>query len=202
MHVGNNFVHSAILRSARLLGDLLSRSGEYLSPKREIEGCETLFWAPRVGEEVDVWATRLFAQVRGSRLSETSCLTCVVLNSPPRREFLGVRRGETRPGEERIAQARRDSPKRDFADKPEVHTYLLSFGDTSESTTTSGKVRRGMTTSGQVRVSIINPESMANFVVKLEVEKLWGLPFLFVYDDDRVIRYTGAGDVEGAHATE
>jgi len=36
------------------------------------------------------------------------------------------------------------------------------------------KVRRDMTTSGQVRVSIINPESMANFVVKLEVEKLWG----------------------------
>ena len=28
-----------------------------------------------------------------------------------------------------------------------------------------------MTTSGQVRVSIINPESMANFVVMLEVEK-------------------------------
>jgi len=35
----------------------------------------------------------------------------------------------------------------------------------------SGEVRRGKITSGQVRVSIMNPESMANFVVKLEVEK-------------------------------
>ncbi|QCE14642.1 hypothetical protein DEO72_LG11g1645 [Vigna unguiculata] len=46
----------------------------------------------------------------------------------------------------------------------EVHTRLLFCGNTSESRTTSGEVRRGMTTSGQVRVSIINPESMANFV--------------------------------------
>jgi len=37
----------------------------------------------------------------------------------------------------------------------------------------SGEVRRGMTTSGQVRVSIINLESMDNFVVILEVEKPW-----------------------------
>ena len=71
----------------RFLGDLLSRSGEYLSPKREIEGCEILFWAPRVGEEVDVWGIRLFAQARGSRLSETSCLTLCYANSSPRREF-------------------------------------------------------------------------------------------------------------------
>jgi len=39
------------------------------------------------------------------------------------------------------------------------------------SRTTSGEDHRGRTTSGQVRVSIMNPESMANFVVKLEVEK-------------------------------
>jgi len=38
----------------------------------------------------------------------------------------------------------------------------------------SGEVGRGRTTSEHVRVSIIDPESMANFVVELEVEKPWG----------------------------
>ena len=65
----------------RFLGDLLSGSGEYLSPKREIKGCKTLFWAPRVGEEVVVWATRLYAQVRVFGV---------------RRRVISPRRGETR----------------------------------------------------------------------------------------------------------
>jgi len=34
-----------------------------------------------------------------------------------------------------------------------------------------------MTTSGQVRVSIINPESEANYLCVLRVEKPWGLRF-------------------------
>ncbi|QCE10884.1 hypothetical protein DEO72_LG10g2116 [Vigna unguiculata] len=72
----------------------------------------------------------------------------------------------------------------------------------------SGEVRRGRTTSGQVRVSIINPESRANHLCDLKAEKPWGLssPFLFVFGDDRVIRYTGTdgdrGDAENAQATE
>jgi len=37
--------------------------------------------------------------------------------------------------------------------------------------TTDGQVRRGRTTSGQVRVSIINPESKANYLCDLKVEK-------------------------------
>ncbi|QCD83533.1 hypothetical protein DEO72_LG2g3879 [Vigna unguiculata] len=65
----------------RFLGDLLSRPGEYLSPKREIEGCVTLFWAPRVGEEVDFWATRLFVQARVFGV---------------RRRAISPKRGETR----------------------------------------------------------------------------------------------------------
>jgi len=81
----------------------------------------------------------------------------------------------------------------------EVHTQLLSCGDTNEvgsyvpcshlrdaecgryvvggsrvldygraspySRTTSGEVCRGKTTSGQVRVSIMNPKSVANLVM-------------------------------------
>jgi len=39
----------------------------------------------------------------------------------------------------------------------------------------SGEVRRGRTTSGQVRVSIINPESRANHLCDLKAEKPWGL---------------------------
>jgi len=39
----------------------------------------------------------------------------------------------------------------------------------------SGEVRRGRTTSGQARVSIINPESKANYMCVVKVEKPWGL---------------------------
>jgi len=39
----------------------------------------------------------------------------------------------------------------------------------------SGEVRRGKTTSGQVRVSIINPESKTNYLCVMKVEKPWGL---------------------------
>ena len=42
----------------------------------------------------------------------------------------------------------------------------------------SGEVRRGMIMSGQVRVSIINPESMTNFLCELKVEKLWDIKVL------------------------
>ncbi|QCD84016.1 hypothetical protein DEO72_LG2g4366 [Vigna unguiculata] len=57
-------------------------------------------------------------------------------------------------------------------------------------------VRRGGTMRGQVRVSIINPESGANYLCVIKVEKPWGLssPFLFVLGNDRVILYTGADD--------
>jgi len=39
----------------------------------------------------------------------------------------------------------------------------------------SREVRRGRTTSGHVRVSIIKPEFMANLLGELEVEKPWGI---------------------------
>jgi len=53
-------------------------------------------------------------------------------------------------------------------------SHVLDYGRADlESMTTSGEVRRGRTTSGQVHVSIMNPESMANFVVGVEVEKPW-----------------------------
>ena len=39
----------------------------------------------------------------------------------------------------------------------------------------SGEVRRGRTMSGQIRVSIINPESKANYLCDLKVEKPCGL---------------------------
>ncbi|QCD87294.1 hypothetical protein DEO72_LG3g1828 [Vigna unguiculata] len=56
----------------------------------------------------------------------------------------------------------------------EVHIQLLSRGDTSESRTTSGEVRRAGLRAGSS-------------------------PFLFVFGDDRVIRYTGADvDTGGA----
>jgi len=55
-------------------------------------------------------------------------------------------------------------------------SHVLDYGRAGpKSRTTSGEVRRRRTTSGQVRVSIINPKSMANFVVELEVEKTWGV---------------------------
>ncbi|QCD87173.1 hypothetical protein DEO72_LG3g1707 [Vigna unguiculata] len=76
----------------------------------------------------------------------------------------------------------------------------------SHSRTTSGEVRRGRTTSYQVRVSIINLESKANYLCVMKAEKLWGSLFLFVIGDDRVIHYTGAdddtGDVVDAQTTE
>ncbi|QCD93904.1 hypothetical protein DEO72_LG5g1980 [Vigna unguiculata] len=58
---------------------------------------------------------------------------------------------------------------------------------------------------GQVRVSIIFPSPRPTICV-IEGCKALGSPFLFVYGDDRVIRYTGAdvdiGDAEDAQATE
>ena len=45
----------------------------------------------------------------------------------------------------------------------------------SYSRTTSGEVRRGKTTSRQVRVSNINPKSKANYLCVVKVEKFWGL---------------------------
>ena len=39
----------------------------------------------------------------------------------------------------------------------------------------SGEVRRGRSTSGHVRVSIINPEFEANYLCVVKVEKPWGL---------------------------
>jgi len=42
----------------------------------------------------------------------------------------------------------------------------------------SGEVRRGRTTSGQVRVSIIYLESMVNYLCELKIEKPWGIKVL------------------------
>jgi len=43
-------------------------------------------------------------------------------------------------------------------------SHVLDYGRAGpQSRTTSGEVRRGRTTSGHVRVSIMNPESTANF---------------------------------------
>jgi len=39
----------------------------------------------------------------------------------------------------------------------------------------SGKVHKGRTTSRQVRTSIINSESEANYLCVVKVEKPWGL---------------------------
>ena len=44
--------------------------------------------------------------------------------------------------------------------------------------TTSGEVRRGRTMSGQVRVSIINPESKTNYLCDLKVDKPWSIKVL------------------------
>jgi len=42
----------------------------------------------------------------------------------------------------------------------------------------SGEVHRGKTTSGQVRVSIINPESNTNYLCDWKVGKPWGIKVL------------------------
>jgi len=42
----------------------------------------------------------------------------------------------------------------------------------------SRKVRRGKTTSGQVRGSIIYPEYMVNYLCELKVEKPWEIKVL------------------------
>ncbi|QCD82520.1 hypothetical protein DEO72_LG2g2860 [Vigna unguiculata] len=66
----------------------------------------------------------------------------------------------------------------------EVHIQLLSRGDTSESRTTSGEVRRAGLRAG----SFVEAGPRAG-----------SSPFLFVFGDDRVIRYTGADvDTGGA----
>ncbi|QCD86219.1 hypothetical protein DEO72_LG3g740 [Vigna unguiculata] len=93
-----------------------------------------------------------------------------------------------------------------FAPYSQTYSQSITLLTQCNSRTMSGEVRRGRTTSGQVRVSIINPESEANYLCVVKAEKSWGSPFLFVIDDDRVIRYTGADDdtydVVNAQTTE
>ncbi|QCE15285.1 hypothetical protein DEO72_LG11g2294 [Vigna unguiculata] len=73
----------------------------------------------------------------------------------------------------------------------EVHIQLLSCGDTSESRTMSGEVRRVELRAGR----FVEAEPRAG-----------SSPFLFVYGGDRLICYTGAdvdtGDAEDAQVTE
>jgi len=55
-------------------------------------------------------------------------------------------------------------------------SHVLNYGRGGpQSRTTSGEVRRGKTTSGKVRVSIIYPESLVNYLYELKVEKPWGI---------------------------